>query len=172
MQLRLRVGLGSLLLSLYACQPSLPIPATLHTPEVAGGVSVVAPGNWRITIFTLADGTVVTIDGAKSTVIKGSGNGSVGDLLLTDQTSTWLSSIRIDKNADAPAGCFDLPDSGIDDGDYIKFTSGLRLRKAAGFDSGRARTGSTRSLWSGSAWTHREPSRSIGRRVWNHRGGV
>jgi len=139
MQLRLRVGLGSLLiLFLSACQPAVPIPATLYTPDIAGIVTVVAPGNGRIIMFTLADGTVVTIDGAKSTVIKGSGNASIGDLLLTDHTFTWMSSLRISGNIDALAGCFELRNSGVDDGDYIKFTNGLRLRKASDFDPGIA----------------------------------
>jgi hypothetical protein len=147
MQLRLRAGLvslGAILLS--ACQPALPIPATLHTPEVVGVVAAVTPGADRITTFALSDGATVTIDGAKSTVIKGSGNGSIGDLLLTDQASSWMSSLRVNSNADAPAGCFDLPNGGVDDGDYIKFTNGLRLRKAADFDPGIARQ-STNGLY-------------------------
>lgn len=41
----------------------------------------------------------------------------------------------------APAGCFDLPNSGVDDGDYIKFTNGLRLKKGTNFDPGRAQNG-------------------------------
>ncbi|MEO8437692.1 MAG: hypothetical protein ABI562_04475 [Chloroflexota bacterium] len=139
MQPRLRAGLASLSVFLMcACQPAIPIPATLYTPEVAGVVSAVTPGDKRVTTFTLTDGTVATIDGAKSTAIKGSGNASVGDLLLTDHTSSWMSSLRMNSNADAPEGCFDLPNSGVDDGDYVKFTNGLRLRKAAGFDPGIA----------------------------------
>lgn len=139
MQFRIRVGLVSLFASLmYACQPPLPIPATLYTPEVVGVVTAVTPGAGRITMFTLTDGTVVTIDGAKFTNVKGSGNASVGDLLLTDHASTWLSSLRISTNVDAPPGYFDLPNSGIDDGDYIKLTNGLRLPKAAQFDRGLA----------------------------------
>lgn len=137
MQLRLRVGLGSLLiLWLSACQTPVPIPATLYTPEVAGIVTAVTPGPARIRMYTMTDGTVVTIDGAKATEIKGSGNASVGDLLLTDHTSTWLSSLRTASPGVAPAGCFYLPAAGVDDGDHIKFTNGLRLPKAAQFDPG------------------------------------
>jgi hypothetical protein len=142
MQPRLRAGLASLSVFLMcACQPAVSIPASLYTPEVAGVVSAVTPGTGRTSTFTLTDGTVVTIDGARSSVVKGSGNASVGDLLLTDHTTAWMSSLRIDTNADAPPGCFDLPNSGVDDGDYIKFTNGLRLRRAADFDPGRAQNG-------------------------------
>jgi len=131
------VSLSAILVS--ACQPTLPVPATLYTPEVVGLVATVTPGAGRITTFALAHGAMVTIDGARATVIKGSGNASVGDLLLTDNTSSWISSLRLSSITDAPAGCFDLPNAGVDDGDYIKFTSGLRLRKAVNFDPGIAR---------------------------------
>lgn len=94
-----------------------------------------------ITMFSLADGSQVTLDGAKYTYINGGGNASVGDLLLTDQAATWMSSLRINRNADAPPGCFDLLEGGIDDGGYIKFEGGLRLPKAADFDPGAAQNG-------------------------------
>jgi hypothetical protein len=104
MQFQLRAGLDSLsLILMSACQPALPIPQTLHTPEVVGVVAVVTPGANRIRTFTLTDGATVAIDGAKSTEIKGSGNASVGDLLLTDHTTSWISSLRLNSN-DAPAG--------------------------------------------------------------------
>jgi hypothetical protein len=120
------------------------VPASCADPgdaihaEVVGLVTAVTPGAARIRMYTLSDGTVVTIDGAKATDVKGSGNASVGDLVLTDHAGTWLSSLRISTNADAPPGCFGLLVSGVDDGDYIKFTNGLRLPKAAHFDHGLA----------------------------------
>ena len=137
-------------------------------------INAVDRGPGRVTMFTLADGTVVTTDFAKATVVvKGSGNASVGDLLLTDHTSTWLSSLRINSNADAPAGCFDLPNSGVDDGNYIKFTTGLRLRKASDFDPGRAQNGGLPDpagrVLRGLIGSRHEVSLVS---LWIHRGGV
>ena len=111
-----------------ACQPALLIPATVHTPEIVSIIAAVTPGADRIGTYLLTDSATVTIDGAKSTVIKGSGNASVGDLLLTDHASSWMP-IATEFGRRQSPGCFDLPNAGVDVGDYVKFTNGLRLRK-------------------------------------------
>jgi hypothetical protein len=126
---------------LFACQPSVSIPATVYTPTIAGVVATTTQGPGRTNVYTLADGTSVTIDYAVTKALDGSGNGSVGDLLLTDDSSAFMSSLRIDPNPDLRPGCFGLRENGVDDGDHIKIANGLRLPKAADFDQGQAHDG-------------------------------
>jgi hypothetical protein len=126
-----------------ACQPaSGPQAGGPYVPETAG---LLVSSEW-VTLNTIAR---YVLDNGESLTANVSDReamqwvyrdpGQTGDLVLGGQQPVpWIAFVApaTTTASGLPDGCFALYDNGTDDGEWIQADSGLRLRKAPGFDSG------------------------------------
>jgi len=137
-----RASLAAIALLAAACQPaSGPQGGGPYVPETAG---ILVSSEWvtlnTIARYVLDNGASLTANVSDGDAIRWvyRGGGQTGDLVLGGQQPVpWIAFLApAIPRSDLPDGCFALLDNGTDDGEWIQADSGLRLRKAPGFDSG------------------------------------
>lgn len=138
-----RASLVAIALLAAACQPgSGPQAGGPYVPETIG---LLVSSEWvtqnTIARYVLDNGESLTANVSDGEAIRWvyRNPGQKGDLVLGGQQPTpWIAFVApatISRRG-LPDGCFALYDNGTDDGEWIQADSGLRLRKALGFDSG------------------------------------
>lgn len=138
-----RASLVAIALLTAACQPvSGPQVGGPYVPETAG---ILVSSEWvtenTIARYVLDNGESLTANVSDREAMRWvyRDPGEKGDLVLGgEQPTPWIAFVApaSTTRSDLPDGCFALYDNGTDDGEWIQADSGLRLRKAAGFDSG------------------------------------
>ena len=126
-----------------ACQPvSGPQVGGPYVPETAG---ILVSSEWvtenTIARYVLDNGASLTanVSDRQATQWVYRDPGQKGDLVLGGEHPTpWIAFVApaTTSRSGLPDGCFALYSNGTDDGEWIQTDSGLRLRKAAGFDPG------------------------------------
>lgn len=138
-----RASLAAIALLAAACQPaSGPQAGGPYVPETAG---ILVSSEWvtqnTIARYVLDNGESLTANVSDRDAMRWvyRDPGQKGDLVLGGQQPVpWIAFVApatISRRG-LPDGCFALYDNGTDDGEWIQADSGLRLRKAPGFDPG------------------------------------
>lgn len=125
-----------LTLGLAACPGAPNRPDIVCTPTVAGVVTDVNQEPIGEAIYTLEDGTEVHVAQQREASRFGP-QPTVGDLLMygeSEECGAFLAR-AVPRDRPSSPGCLGISDVGLDDGAFVVLESGLRLPKAAGFET-------------------------------------
>lgn len=129
-------ALPLLILGLVGCPGAPNPPDIVCTPTVAGVVADVNQEPIGEAIYTLEDGTAVHV--AHQRVASQFGPlPTIGDLLMygeSEECGAFLAR-AVPRARPSSPGCLGISEVGLDDGAFVVLESGLRLPKAAGFET-------------------------------------